>query len=73
MKLTFGLKGLGSIAPSQIWYTPSAIRVVYTNTSTSGYGGYLVEHGCHVATGQWPENDGVKSSTWCELRVVLLV
>ena len=56
-----------------IWYTPSAIRVVYTDASESGYGGYLIEHGCHVATGQWSEEDKVKSSTWCELMAVLLV
>ena len=35
-----------------IWHTPSAIRVVYSDASDTGYGVYMVEHGCHIAQGQ---------------------
>ena len=34
------------------WPNPSAVRVVYSDSSTS-YGGYCVEHGSHIANGQW--------------------
>ena len=49
------------------------MRVVYTDASNSGYGGYVVEHGYHMATGQWSDEERVKSSTWRELRAVTLV
>ena len=72
-EINFWIEGLRQYNSQPIWYTPSAIRVVYTDASESGYGGYLVEHGCHVATGQWSEEDKVKSSTWRELMAVLRV
>ena len=52
------------------WHSPSAIRVVYSDASSSGYGGYLVEHGCHIAHGQWLPNEKTLSSTWRELKAV---
>ena len=72
-EINFCIRGLKQYNSQPIWYTPSSIRVVYTDASESGYGGYIVEHGCHVATGQWSEEDKVKSSTWLELMAVLLV
>ena len=51
--IKFWIEGLGQYNSQPIWYTPSAIRIAYTDASESGYGGYLVEHGCHVAMGQW--------------------
>ena len=50
--------------------TPAAVRVVYSDASSTGYGGYLVEHGNHVAHGQWNEQEKGKSSTWRELAAV---
>ena len=73
LEIKFWIEGLRQYNSQPIWYTPSSIRVVYTDASESGYGGYIVEHGCHVATGQWSEEDKVKSSTWRELMAVLLV
>ena len=32
-----------------IWVGPSALRVVYTDASDSGYARYTVHHGCHIA------------------------
>ena len=72
-EIKFWIEGLRQYNSQPIWYTPSSIRVVYTDASESGYGGYIVEHGCHVAMGQWSEEDEVKSSTWRELMAVLLV
>ena len=56
-----------------IWPSPSAVRVVYSDASNTGYGGYCVEHGGHVAHGQWTEQEAQKSSSWHELRAVRLI
>lgn len=47
--------------------SPSAVRVVYTDASDTGYGGYTVEHGLHVAQGSWLPEEAARSSTWREL------
>lgn len=56
-----------------IWHSPSAIRVAYSDASDNGYGGYMVELGCHIAQGQWFSQEAKLSSTWQELQVVLKV
>jgi hypothetical protein len=53
-----------------IWHSPSAMRVVYSDASDTGYGGYLVEHGPCMAYGQWTEHGAQQSSTWRELAAV---
>ena len=49
---------------------PSALRVVYTLASQTGYAGYTVQHGCHIAYGLWLPEEASKSSTWQEIRAV---
>ena len=56
-----------------IWRAPSAVRVVYSDASETGYGGYTVEHGPHIAHGQWSITEMQQSSTWRELAAVLRV
>ena len=56
-----------------IWRSPSAVRVVYSDASDTGYGGYLVEHGPSIAQGQWSKEEAIQSSTWRELSAVLRV
>lgn len=53
MELGFWLGQLVCFNGQNIWHSPSAIRVVYSDASDTGYGGYMVEHGCHIAQGQW--------------------
>ena len=72
-EIKFWITGLKHYNSQPIWYTPSAMRIAYSDASESGFGGYVVEHGCHVATGQWSQEDRQKSSTWRELRAVTLV
>ena len=55
-----------------IWVSPSAVRMAYSDASSTGYGGYIVEHGSYVACGQWTQVEAVKSSIWRELRAVEL-
>ena len=47
-----------------------SIRVVFTDASATGFAGYTVEHGCHIAHGQWKEEERAKSSTWREMAAV---
>ena len=56
-----------------IWHSPSAVRVVYSDASETGYGGYVVEHGPCLVHGQWTAEKASQSSTWLELTVVLHV
>ena len=56
-----------------IWFKPGATHVVYSDASDSGYGGYSVEVGPHVAQGCWSEHESKLSSTWRELKAVYQV
>lgn len=53
--------------------TYTAVRVVYSDTSTIGYGGYIVEHGNLVANGQWSVEDSKQNSIWQELKAMRLM
>lgn len=46
------------------WHSPFAVHVVYSDASETGYGGYMVEHGCHTAHGRWFEDEATQSFTW---------
>ena len=52
-----------------IWVGPSALRMVYTDARNTGYEGYTVLHGCHIAHRLWLP----KSSTWHEIQAVRMV
>ena len=52
-----------------IWFSPGVTRVLYSDASSSGYGGYhVVEVGLEVTHGQWSEYEASLSSTWRELK-----
>jgi len=72
-ELEFWAQQLANFNGQSIWPKPSAVRVVYSDASASGYGGYIVEHGNLVANGQWSKEEASQSSTWRELRVVRCV
>ena len=69
-ELQFWLTSLEAWNGQGIWHSPAAVRVVYTDASHTGYGGYTVEHGCHIAHGNWLPEEQLESSTWRELRAV---
>ena len=69
-ELSFWHKHIEKFNGQNIWPKPSAVRVVYTDASGTGFGGYCVEHGDQVVTGQWSEEEAGQSSTWRELRAV---
>ena len=53
-----------------VWMSSWVVRIFYSDASCTGYAGYLVEHGSHVAHGQWNVQEMGKSSTWRELAEV---
>ena len=62
-ELEFWKACLAEYSSQPIWQVPSAVRVVYSDASESGYGGYVVEHGGCVSYGQWTESEAGQSST----------
>ena len=56
-----------------IWFESSATRVAYSDASSSGYGGYVVEIGLSISHGHWSLHEVTMSSTWRELKAVFLV
>jgi hypothetical protein len=53
-----------------LWFKSGATRVVYSDASDSGYGGYSVEVGQQFVQGSWLEHEAQLSSTWRELKAV---
>jgi len=53
---------LANFNGQSIWPKPSTVRVAYSDTSASGYGGYIVEHGNLIANGQWSKEEASQSS-----------
>ena len=72
-EIAFWEENLTEYKSQPIWHSPSAVRVVYSDASGGGYGGYVVEHGHCVVHGQWTAEEASKSSTWRELTAVLRV
>jgi len=72
-EVEFWLARISEFNRQNIWPKPSALRLVYSDVSSTGFGGYTVEHGSLVASGQWSAEEASQSSTWRELRAVKLV
>ena len=72
-EIDFWLSEITKFNGSHIWPKPSAVRVVYSDASATGYGGYMVEHGNLIANGEWSPDEAKQSSTWRELRAVKMV
>ena len=50
-ELEFWISEISHFNGRTIWPKPSAVRVVYSDASATGYGGYIVEHGNLIANG----------------------
>ena len=73
-EILFWQSSLPSFNGSPIWFSPGATRVVFSDASSTGYGGYhIVEVGPNIAHGQWSQYEASLSSTWRELKAVSLV
>ena len=73
VELQFWELSLQGYNSQPIWRQPGAVRVVYSDASDTGFGGYTVEHGGEVAHGHWDPMKAQQSSTWRELRAVRLI
>ena len=69
-ELTFWQQNVKALNCRSIWFSPSATRIAYSDASSTGYGGYVVELGPQVSHGQWTPDQAKCSSTWRELRAV---
>ena len=69
-ELTFWATSLENYNAQPIWHSPSAVRVVYSDASDTGYGGFVMEHGACISHGQWTVEEASRSSTWRELAAV---
>ena len=72
-ELSFWQECLPQFNGQPIWFESSATRVAYSDASSSGYGGYVVEIGPNISHGHWSLHEAVMSSTWRELKAVFLV
>ena len=52
-ELFYWVNNLHSLNGQAIWHSPSALRVVYSDASDTRFGGFTIEHGCHMAQGLW--------------------
>ena len=62
-EISFWLGQVDNFNGQGIWHTPAAVRVVYADASSTGYAGYIVQHGCHAAHGPWTQEETARSST----------
>ncbi len=72
-ELRFWVASMEIFNRQPLWRASSAVRLVYSDASDTWYGGYLVEHGTHVAHGLWTLEESTFSSTWRELQAIALV
>ena len=69
----FGKPMSSSLMEDQFGSTLVPQELVYSDASSTGYGGYVVELGNEVAHGHWSVMEVKHSSTWRELKAVYLV
>ena len=69
-ELAFWQQNIHGLNGRPIRMSPSATRVAFSDASSSGYGGFVVEIGPHISHGQWSTQEASYSSTWRELKAV---
>ena len=69
-ELQFWKQSIDIFNGRSIYFSAGATRVVFSDASSTGYGGYTVELGPEYSQGQWSADELVLSSTWRELKAV---
>ena len=72
-ELHFWLNNIDHISSTPINFVPSCSKIIYSDASSKGFGGYLVDTDDHVSHGQWSADERKFSSSWRELKAVELV
>ena len=62
-ELLFWKQNIDFFNGQPIWFSVGTTRVVFSDASSTGYGGYSVELGPELAHGQWSADEVVLSST----------
>lgn len=69
-ELVFWQQNVHVLNGRPIRMSSGATRVAFSDASSTGYGGYIVELGPHISHGQWSSQEATFSSTWRELKAV---
>ena len=69
-ELQFWIESREDYNARPIRHSPSAMRVAFSDASNTRYGSYTVEHGMHIAQGNWSLEEARQNSTWRELVAV---
>ena len=69
-ELFFWHQNIAVLNGCAIWFSPGITRVAYSDASSTGFGGFVVELGPRISHGQWTPDQASCSSTWRELRAV---
>ena len=48
-EIMFWINSLESLNGQLIWKSPAVLRLVFSDASSTGFEGYIVEHGCDIA------------------------
>ena len=74
MEIDFWINSFMDVMGQPIWHSAPSIDVIsYSDASSSGWAGYVVQLGNIVARGDWSDLDYLQSSTYRELKAVRLV
>ena len=69
-EMEFWYASVNEVNSQPIRRSPGAVKIVFSDASCTGYGGYTVEHGMQVVNGVWTTVEAIQSSTWRELVAV---
>lgn len=73
-EIQFWIDNFSNFVGQPIWHSSPAIDVIsYSDASSTGWAGYIVQLGQSVARGDWDDSDRDQSSTYRELKAVRLV
>ena len=69
-QISFWKNNLSDINVRKFTTDVSCNTIVYSDASSTGYGGYIVENPNSIAHGMWSDSEKLLSSTWKELTAV---
>ena len=72
-ELTFWVEALKSMNSRKFDYIPNYTRIVFSDASSTGSGGYIVQFNDQICHRSWVGDESRMSSTWRELKAVLTV
>ncbi|XP_072042758.1 uncharacterized protein [Amphiura filiformis] len=69
-ELEFWRENIRTLNCAKVELKTAASKIVYSDASSTGYGGYVVDMSDDIAHGQWNQVDARRSSAWRELKAV---